>query len=415
MKKKTSPIIILLFGIAMNIVQGQTNKETFEKFARQEDSLMRLAYKNRDTIKYKQELSAFLTKYNELPSSDKKELFSLTGNEYYNLCCTYALLGNKDNAIQYLGKSIEGGYLDYDHIQHDKDLSNIREEQKYKDIMIRLRGISDYLYILRKAAKYNDIEEQQLPDFTYQSKDNVNLRELRKAFNLDSIAGEGTEIYRMINLMRWVHELIPHDGNHDNPVIKNAMSMIAECRQAHRGLNCRGLAMVLNECYLSMGFKSRIVTCLPKDSLKIDQDCHVINIVYCDSLKKWIWMDPTHAAYVMNEKGEVLSIEEVRERIINNRVLILNPDANWNRHTVTIEAYLYTYMAKNLYILESPVNSEYNMETRESGKTYPYISLLPLDYYEQMGHTHKETDPSTKTTWVWYKTNNSKKFWKAPQ
>ena len=40
-------------------------------------------------------------------------------------------------------------------------------------------------------------------------------------------------------------------------------------------------------------------------------------------------------------------------------------------------------MAKNLYILESPASSEYNMETSAEGKTFNYIKLLPLDYFEQ--------------------------------
>ena len=42
------------------------------------------------------------------------------------------------------------------------------------------------------------------------------------------------------------------------------------------------------------------------------------------------------------------------------------------------------YMAKNLYLLECPVNSEYNMETVEAGKVISYIRLLPLDYFNQV-------------------------------
>ena len=191
-----------------------------------------------------------------------------------------------------------------------------------------------------------------------------------------------------------------------NPDVKNALSMLEVCKKDNRGLNCRGLALVLNECYLSMGIKSRIVTCLPKDSLKIDQDCHVINSVYSESLKKWLWIDPTFDAYVMSEKGEPLSIEEVRERLISNKTLILNPDANWNnQNTQKKEEYLENYMAKNLYILECPASSEYNMETFSKDKTYNYIELLPLDYFDQ--------DPQKKENKgvVTYKTNNPSLFW----
>jgi hypothetical protein len=161
-----------------------------------------------------------------------------------------------------------------------------------------------------------------------------------------------------------------------------------------------------------MGIKSRIVTCLPKDSLKIDQDCHVINSVYSESLKKWLWIDPTTNAYVMNEKGEMLSIQEVRERLIENKTLIINPDANWNNKTSqTKEEYLQNYMAKNLYMLECPASSEYNMETSSEGKTYNYIRLLPLDYHEQKPDIEEEKRTRQNTTWNTYKTNNPKVFW----
>ncbi|MDP3581673.1 MAG: transglutaminase-like domain-containing protein, partial [Ignavibacteria bacterium] len=254
-----------------------------------------------------------------------------------------------------------------------------------------------------------------LPEFKYQTSNNANLAELRKAFNLDSIAGKGNEVSKILNLLHWIHNLVEHDGSNGNPVVKNALSMINECKNGKRGLNCRGLAIVLNECYLSMGIKSRFVTCLPKDSLKVDSDCHVINMVYSEILKKWLWIDPTFDAYVMNEKGELSSIEEVRERLINGRMLILNPDANWNRRSSqTKENYLYQYMAKNLYMLECPVSSAYNLETKESGKITEYIRLLPLDYFDQKPDVQTSENKEYNSKTITYMTNNAGNFWKAP-
>jgi hypothetical protein len=132
-----------------------------------------------------------------------------------------------------------------------------------------------------------------------------------------------------------------------------------------------------------MGFKSRYVTCLPKDSLKIDNDCHVINMVYLNSLNKWVWMDPEFNAYVIDEKGTPLSIEEVRQRLIDDKPLELNKDANWNNKAPVVkEKYLYNYMAKNLYMLECPAISCYDTETYykdASPKVVNYIKLIPLD------------------------------------
>lgn len=269
-----------------------------------------------------------------------------------------------------------------------------------------------YIDILRNAAKYNFNDTRTVPKFSYQSKDDPNLKALREGFKLDSIAGEGNDISKIINLLHWIHDLIPHDGQHGNPTVMNAMNMIAVCKNEHRGLNCRGLSTVLNECYLSMGFKSRYITCMPKDS--VFDDCHVINMVWVEGLKKWIWIDATNNAYVMDEMGALLSIEEVRRRVIEGKPVILNPDANWNRKvSATKEDYLFNYMAKNLYRMECPVVSQYDTETPKPGKKIEYIELLPLDAYQQTPQREERTS-SNGNTYITYKTNNPGLFWVAP-
>lgn len=411
---KSRKFFLLTFFLVLSVVRGQTAADEFEKFAVNQSRLFVSAYEQRDIKTYNKLLTEFLSQYNNLSAADKKNYSVFLNNAYYNLCCTYSLLNNKPMAISYFKKAVEAGFVNYAHIKEDSDLDNIRNEKGFQEQFEKLRSIGDYLFILKNAGKYNLSDYRQLPKFTYQTSDNANLAEFRNAFNLDSIAGKGSDVFRIINLMHWVHYLVPHDGNHNNPEVKNAESMIAECKRDKRGLNCRGLATILNECYLSLGMKSRIITCYPKDSLKIDSDVHVINMVYADSLKKWLWMDPTNDAYVMNEKGELLSIEEVRERLISGKPLILNPDANWNRETITKEDYLYNYMAKNLYMFECPLESKYNLETREQGKNLTYIKLLPLEYYEQAPDKTEKKDEKTKMSWITYKTNNPQLFWAAP-
>ena len=409
MKTTSTTMLCILLLALVACQQTTTNKNTTAFFMRQ-DSLFIKAYEKRDTATYQKLLDEFLQTYNNQSSNVRKQYTGSYVNAYYNLCCTYALTENKALAMKYLGKSIEAGYTDYSHLQSDKDLIGIRNDPAFKTLTEPLRKVGDYLFILKRAGKYNPEDSRALPDFTYQSSDNQHLVQLRKAFNLDSIAGQADEISKIKNLLHWIHNLIPHDGNHGNPDVKNARSMIAECKKGNRGLNCRGLATVLNECYLSMGFKSRFVTCLPKDSLKMDFDCHVINMVYSNSKKKWLWMDPTNDAYVMNEKGELLSIEEVRERIIKGMPLVVNADANWNhKSAVTIDDYLYRYMAKNLYILQCPVSSEYDSETYSKGKTISYIELLPLDYFNQL------PDKKVENEMIIYRTNNAKLFWQTPK
>ena len=406
MKIKVTLLLVLLVSMQQLIAQT-TPSQKIDEFLKQKADGFDIAYDKKDVKTYNSLLSEYLVLHDKLPANEKKERSYELGNIYYNLSCIYSLLDNKISAINSLKKAIDAGYNDYGHVQLDTDLDNIRKEKEFIVLNNKLKLTGDYLFILKRANKYNLSDSRPLPKFSYQSSDNPNLMALRKGFNLDSIAGQGNDVLKILNLLQWVHNLIPHDGNHDNPEVKNALSMINVCKKDVRGLNCRGLALVLNECYLAMGIKSRIVTCYPKDILKIDPDCHVINSVYSESLKKWLWIDPTYNAFVMNENGEMLSIEEVRERLINDKTLILNPNANWNnKQTQTKEGYLKNYMAKNLYMLECPATSEYNMETHREGKTISYIKLLPLDYDNQQVDKVESDGKITV-----FKTNNPKVFW----
>ena len=411
MKSRFLLVLALLLSIHQLIAQP-TASQKMDEFLEKKADGFNSSYENKDVKTYNDLLSEYLSIYEKLSEEEKKKNSYILNNIYYTLSCTYSLLNNKPSALTYLKKAIDAGYNDYGHVQNDTDLDNVRNEKEFVELNKKLKKTGDYLSILKRANAYNLSDKRTIPEFTYQASDNPNLVELRKGFNLDSIAGKGTDVLKILNLMHWIHDLVPHDGMNGNPEVKNAMSMLEVCKKESRGLNCRGLALVLNECYLSMGIKSRVVTCLPKDSLKIDQDCHVINSVYSESLKKWIWIDPTFDAYVMNEKGELLSIEEVRERLISDKTLILNPDANWNnKSTQTKEDYLENYMAKNLYILECLSTSEYNMETSAEGKTFNYIKLLPLDYFEQTPDKTEEKGEKSNSLWITYKTNNPNLFW----
>jgi hypothetical protein len=241
---------------------------------------------------------------------------------------------------------------------------------------------------------------------------------LRQQFKLDSIAGTGNEVSKFINLMHWVHNTVPHDGQHESGIQSiNGLEIASVATAKNIGVSCGELATLLNDCYLAMGFKSRKMYCFPKDSLKRDYDSHVINMVYSTKLKKWLWMDPTNDAYVMNEKGELLGINEVRERLINNLPLILNPDANWNHKSSAVkEEYLYNYMAKNLYRFYCALESGFDVETRGQEKTVTYVYLAPVGYSKFKDRPAKMEyyNKDLKTTFVHYTTNNPAAFWQVP-
>ena len=398
---------MLLAFVTFANSQAQDNND-FKAFAKREKGLMLKAYANKDIASYRKALNDFHTRFDKLSDKEKANFKWDVAEEYYILACVYALHSDTKNAMDYLEKSED---YDYTELLKDHDLDNLRHDSRFKKYIDKAKNTgSSFQIILQKAPAYNQNEKDNIPAFTYQAPDDPNLKALKTSYNLDSIAGKGNDISQIINLMEWVHYLIPHDGSKGNPKIKNAMSLITECKQNNKTLNCRGLGILLNEVYLAEGFKSRFITCMPKDTT--DNDCHVITMVWSNSLNKWLWMDPTFMAYIMDDKGALLSIAEVRERLINNKPLILNPDANRNHETSqTISDYLGYYISKNLYKLECPVNSQYNYETPEDGKQRAYIQLIPGNTKPATSVTKNEHGMATYTR---YYTNNPASFWAAP-
>jgi hypothetical protein len=253
----------------------------------------------------------------------------------------------------------------------------------------------DYLGILKKARQYNPGDNRTILKFTYDSEKSPELLKLKNEFKLDSIAGSGDEISKIFNLLHWVHNSFKYDGSQALPPNDGVTDLMTKCYRSNYTMHCGALATVLNYCYQAIGLKSRRVVCLPKDST--DFDCHSINVVFSKTLDKWLWIDPTNNAYVMNEKGDLLSIAEVRERLINNKQLILNADANLNRiYSKTKNDYLYYYMAKNLYAFECYVDG--------GGKSRSNL-LLPVEYKGVIPRS-KVNKPKC--------TNNPITFWAKP-
>jgi len=194
---------------------------------------------------------------------------------------------------------------------------------------------------------------------------------------LDSIAGHGDEISKILNMLNWVRYNIRHDGNNNALGELDAIDVYNYHKATNKGVNCRDLAITLNEMYLAIGFKSRYVTCGSKDNSEV----HVINSVYSTTLNKWLWIDPTCNAYWKDKNGNLLSIEEVRERLIDDLPLQLNDDASWNNEEKkTKENYLGAWVSKLLYWFECTESSSFNVESRYRDTNQTYIRLVPLGY-----------------------------------
>lgn len=250
--------------------------------------------------------------------------------------------------------------------------------------------------ILKESAPYVRTG-QTAPVFTYASPNDSLLTLTRNFFDLDKVAGQGDELYRIKNLLYWVHDLVRHDGSSSWPNCRyNCIDLYKVCQSDKRGLNCRFMAIMLCEALLAEGIPARYLTCQSKN-YDTDSDCHVITVAWSRQLNKWVWVDPTFCAYVTDENGQWLHPGEVRERLRHGQPLVLNSDANWNHESLqTKEEYLEQYMAKNLYLITSNLKSMSEPESKRSNNGF--ITLIPDGFDYNHGAT----------------TTDDAYFWQAP-
>ena len=290
MKNEKLGLLTTFFLLFALPVHGQTPAKMYIDRLTVLDSLRHIYWQSKEFDKAITVLKEMHFRYESLNDTDRKANAWIDAGTLYNLACAYALSDSGDRAIRYLEASVGEGFADYYTMRADNDLVPLRELNAYRELLSTVRKRGDYMLRLQTAARYNPGEVAPKPRFVYQPSSDTNLIRLRKTFNLDSVAGAGDEMSRVIRLMKWAHRIVRHDGSSSNPPSRNALDLIDVCRKEQRGVNCRMIATILNEAYLSMGFPSRHITCLPMDTT--DQDCHVINIVYSTTRGKWLWMDP---------------------------------------------------------------------------------------------------------------------------
>ena len=250
-----------------------------------------------------------------------------------------------------------------------------------------------YLDLLKSSPSYR-------ADFNYAPPSDPDLIKTREYFNLDSVAGDGDDISKIKNLMYWVHDLVRHDGSSPWPGCNlNIIDLYETTKRENRGLNCRMMAIMLTEALLAEGIPSRYITC-QSEAFDLDQDCHGINVAWSESLDKWVWIDPTFAAYVTDDAGKMLHPGEVRQRLIEGKSITLNEDANWNHKTKqTKEEYLEDYMAKNLFIMSANTINQPEPEGNSDRKQGYSVALVPEGTYYEGAR---------------YNTSDYDYFWKKP-
>ncbi|WP_290539648.1 transglutaminase domain-containing protein [Alistipes sp.] len=230
--------------------------------------------------------------------------------------------------------------------------------------------------------------------FTYKQ-DSVRAREIREYFRLDTLVNPAAPTWDNARaLAQFVARNIPHANQKVHPETRNAIGLWEYTRTVEPAFNCRMHSILLHELLLSQGIVNRFVTCLPADSL--DQDCHVVNLVWLPEHEKWAMIDSDMQAWIESPAADPLSLAEMRERYIAGEPTtprqLLGLDKDFT--------YYNAYWAKNLYWFICWEQTGYDKEIGYEGRA---IALLPP------GFEGFSLDEST------VRTSDADRFWAAPQ
>lgn len=250
-------------------------------------------------------------------------------------------------------------------------------------------------------------------DFYYAGPTDENLRRLRETYDLETVAGQGSEIDRIINLMTWVYRLTGHANYPEIPKERNAFTFIHMAKDEGMTINCYMKTVILNEVYLSMGFYSRHTHLLPHS--KEEEESHFITSVYSHTLGKWILMDPDFGVYATDEKGNILNISEIRSRLISGEPLKTihvgrsSLKNAWVNFSNFIEgADYFWYLQKNIFKIRCPKNSMFDQDSRPIREFY---ELIPDGYRENL---LMEGPILTNRGKKIYFVNDESLFWQKP-
>ena len=173
--------------------------------------------------------------------------------------------------------------------------------------------------------------------------------ELRNKYQLDTIAGAGTDFEKAKNLLHYLAPRLTHSSWYDNHVECNALKLLEySLDNPQQGINCLNKSKILTECCLALGIYARRVIIMPFSPYDLDN--HVVTEVFDRTLDKWIMLDCTTDGYFIDENRLPLSLLEMRDRFANDAFVTYVPSTEI---AFDLEALREKYVAENTYICKN--------------------------------------------------------------
>ncbi len=222
----------------------------------------------------------------------------------------------------------------------------------------------DDLNILLAHQQYSEIAGDPFR-FTYDYSDE-RLNQLRHQYQLDDIAGNGTQFIQLLRLTFWLSKRLAFGHVH---TVENVHALAILSEEYNNYANCYIAATVLLEIFLSLGYVARMVRCLPID-LRYDE-CHCVTIAYINELKKFVAFDPAMGGCYIDNNGYPLNIADIRRYLISNEKFYIRSIFNIDQDNIR------KYLVKNMIRFQVHEKAMYGREI--SSENDVFIHLNPMN------------------------------------
>jgi hypothetical protein len=173
---------------------------------------------------------------------------------------------------------------------------------------------------------------------------------LRNQYKLDSLVKDAeTDFDKILTIQSWVQSRWKHDCC-NTPEQNNAIYILEQVKKGER-FRCVEYSTVAKQCLASLGFKVRGLGLMTKDISDVQSGGgHVVNEVYIEDIKKWMYFDPQFGV-IPTLEGIPLNAIELQYRIKNKLDFkLINPNK-----TITKEDYI-AWISPYLYYFTTSLN-----------------------------------------------------------
>ncbi len=202
---------------------------------------------------------------------------------------------------------------------------------------------NEYIFFLKEYSEYcKDSTEVNIYDHILSG---GNIKVLQRFSKTEDGFTEEKEIKIISKVMSWLFVKLAYSERNmrmDEKVLELLVSV------KNKRNNCYLKALALAEMLSYCGFYTRLVRCLPIGTFPYDNHC--VTAIYLNSEKKWIAVDPTYNLFFKDDDGVYLSINEIREKLIQGQKINVIYNKKFEFENIKkIEKQYFCYMSKNLF------------------------------------------------------------------